>query len=390
MSTYELISADAHVFEPPDIFDQRLPAQLRDRAPKLAPWNSGSAWFVEDDIMPVPLPESAVSGSGYRKPHRKVPEAAVAFEELLPALYDPAERLKSQYADSVDAEVLYGYPYLWDAIKQSDDSELRLECARAYNDWIAEFSAHNPQRLIGLGKIPTSGIDSARQEMVRCIEELNLRGVVLDAWPDDSTGPTDPNLDPIWDVLNETGVPLSMHYGLGDARSAPTAAITPGLKPPMATAALPLVASGVFDRFPNLRMVFAHSDAGWTFHWLEFGDNTYQRQRHLERYVLQRPDQYPSEYIRRHFWFTIQHDRSAVKHRQMLGDEHLMWASHFPLDATNWPDNRQQAVLVTEELPDEERRAILAENTARLYRLPGYEDGVAVPPFESIERLVHV
>ena len=56
MSTYELISADAHVFEPPDIFDQRLPAQLRDRAPKLAPWNSGSAWFVEDDIMPVPLP----------------------------------------------------------------------------------------------------------------------------------------------------------------------------------------------------------------------------------------------------------------------------------------------------------------------------------------------
>jgi predicted TIM-barrel fold metal-dependent hydrolase len=355
----------------------------------VAAWNGGSAWFVED-IVPIPFPASAVTGSGYRIPARSESVRAVAIEEIMPALHDPAERIKAQDADSVDAEVLYASPHLWDAIKQVDDRDFRRGCALAYNDWIAEFCAHSPDRLVGVGKIPTSGVEDARQELVRCVDDLGLRGVVIDAWPDGTKGPTDSGLDPIWDVANQAGIPISLHYGLGDARSAPTSAITPGLKPPVANALLPLVASGVFDRFPNLRMVLAHGDAGWSFHWMEFLDNTYLRQRHLERYKLEREDSYPSEYMRRHFWFTIQQDRATVKHRDLIGAEHLLWASHFPLDASNWPDNRQQAMRVTEELPAGDKKALLAGNTARLYRLPGFEAGINPTPFESVERLVHI
>ena len=300
------------------------------------------------------------------------------------------ERIKAQNADSVSAEVLYGYPYLWDAIKQVDDAEMRSACARAYNDWLAEFCSHDPNRLIGVAKIPTSSIDDAHKELVRCIDELHLRGAVIDAWPDDSTGAADKNLDAIWDVANDAGIPLSLHYGLGTSRSAPTSGITAGMKPPMAAAALPMTASGVFDRFPNLRMLFAHGDAGWSFFWLEFFDNTYLRQRHLEHYKLEREDAFPSEYIRRHFWFTVQQDRSAVKHRHVFGTDHLLWGSHFPLDACDWPDDRSQAMRITEELPAEDKHAILAGNTARLYRLPGYEEGLVPTPFESVERLVHI
>jgi predicted TIM-barrel fold metal-dependent hydrolase len=177
---------------------------------------------------------------------------------------------------------------------------------------------------------------------------------------------------------------------LGTSRSAPTAGITAGMKPPMSEAALPMAASGVFDRFPNLRMVFAHGDAGWSFFWLEFFDNTYLRQRHLEFYKLEREDVFPSEYIRRHFWFTVQQDRSAVKHRNVFSTDHLLWGSHFPLDACDWPDDRSQAMRITEELPADDKHAILAGNTARLYRLPGYEEGLEPTPFEAVERLVHI
>ena len=385
---YGLISADSHVFEPADLFERRLPAGLRDRAPRVGEWQGGSAWFV-DDIVPVPFPASAVSGSGYRLPKRDG-DRAVSVDELLAGLHDPAERIKLQNADSVDAEVLYASPHLWDAVKQVPDPDLRLACARAYNDWIAEFCAGHPERLVGVAKIPTSGLEDAHKELVRCVEELGLRGAVFDAWPDGTRGPVDAALDPIWDFANETAIPISLHYGLGDARSAPTAAISPGLKPPVVSALLPLVASGVFDRFPNLRMVLAHGDAGWSFHWMEFMDNTFLRQRHLERFKLQREDSFPSEYVRRHFWFTIQQDRATVKHRDLIGREHLLWASHFPLDATNWPDNREQAVRVTEELPADDKHGILAANTARLYRLPGYEEGLSPTPFEAVERLVHI
>ena len=384
---YELISADSHVIEPADIFEKRVPAGLRDRAPKLGSWNGGSAWLVED-IEPVPFVASTVTGSGYRKARRGDPKTAVSFDEVMPALYDPAERIKAQDADGVSAEVLYGYPYLWDAIKQVNDGELRLACARAYNDWLAELCAHDPRRLIGVAKIPTSSIEDARAELVRCVEDLGLRGAVIDAFPDDAIGPTDPGLDPIWEVASAARIPVTLHYGLGDSRSAPTAGITAGQKPPMANSALPLV--GAFDRYPDLRMVFAHGDAGWAFFWLEFFDNTYLRQRHLDLFKMPRDDVFPSEYLRRHFWFTIQQDRSAVKHRRIFGGDHLMWASHFPLDAANWPDNRQSAMRMVDGLPPEDERALLCENVARLYRLPGYEEGITPTPFEALEGLVHI
>ena len=51
---------------------------------------------------------------------------------------------------------------------------------------------------------------------------------------------------------------------------------------------------------------------------------------------------------RRHAWFTFHQDRPAVKNRHRLGGVHLMWASHFPFDESNFPDNRQQAMRAHE------------------------------------------
>jgi predicted TIM-barrel fold metal-dependent hydrolase len=387
-TVYNLISADSHVLEPPDLFEKRLPVNLRGRAPKLLPWNGGSAWFV-DGVEPVPLPTTAVTGSGYRL-SKQGNGKPVAFDQVLPGLYDPAERLKAQDADSVDAEILYPSPGLWDAIKQLDDRELKLACVRAYNDWIVEFSSSNPDRLVGLAKIPSTSVEDAREELLRSVNQLNLRGVILDVWPSGSAVAADRDNDAFWEAVNAVGVPVSLHYAI-DAHTAtvPPGGITPGLKPPMADAALPLVAAGVFDRFPNVRLVFAHGDAGWALHWLEFMDINYVRHRHLEEYALKNADALPSEYIRRHSWFTFHHDRFSVKNRTKLGIAHLMWGSHFPLDDANWPDDRQQAMRVTEELPPEDRQALLAANTARLYRLPGYEEGFADAELVKFEQLVH-
>ena len=173
---YGLISADSHVFEPADLFEKRLPSHLRDRAPQVRDSNGGSAWFVED-VVPVPFPESAVTGSGYRVRDLSNPDRPVTVDEIMPALYDPAERIKAQDADSVDAEVLYASPHLWDAIKQVDDTELRLECARAYNDWISEFCSHDPSRLIGIGKLPSSSIEDARKELVGGYWLINVKSL---------------------------------------------------------------------------------------------------------------------------------------------------------------------------------------------------------------------
>jgi predicted TIM-barrel fold metal-dependent hydrolase len=384
--SYKLISADSRVVEPPDLFSNRLSADVRDRAPKLESVGGGSAWVL-DGCDPVPLPRTAATGSGYRSSNRTNGKP-ISFDDVLPAVFDPAERLKAQDSDSVDAEVLYPSADLWDAIRSLDDRDLKLACVRAYNDWIAEFSRHNPDRLIGLGKIPPTTCEDACEELVRCVKELNLRGVILDAWPAGG-GAADPDNDPFWEAVNETGVPVSLPYAVGAGRTAPPSGISPGLKPPMADAAVPLVAGGVFDRFPGIRLVFAHGDAGWTFHWLEFMDITYMRHKHLDIYKLGDPDALPSEYIRKHSWFTFHQDRPAVKYRSKVGLTNLLWASYFPAEESDWPDNRQQAMRVTNEVSEVERQALLADNTARLYGLPGYENGFAKADLETFEPFVH-
>ena len=384
---YTLISADAHVVEPPDLFEQRLPSQLQSRAPKLETTEAGSAWVV-DGIEPAFLPATAGTGSGWTVAPRDVGKP-VTFDDVQPALYDPAERIRAQDADSVQAEVLYPSSGLWDAVKQIEDAELRLACVRAYNDWIAEFSAHNPDRFIGLGKIPSTSTEDSRDELLRCTKDLNLRGVLLDAWPGGGTVAGSPDDDAFWETVNETGVPVSLHYAMGAKVTLPPSGIAPGLKPPMADAAVPLVAAGVFDRFPNVRLVFAHGNAGWALHWLEFMDINYVRHRHLDEYALKNPDALPSEYVRAHTWFVFHQDRTSVKNRHILGPAHLMWGSHYPMADANWPDDRQQAMQVTDEVPADDRHALLGGNVAKLYRLPGSEGGFDEDEAGRFEQLVH-
>jgi predicted TIM-barrel fold metal-dependent hydrolase len=313
----------------------------------------------------------------------------LTFDRVLPSAFDPAERIMAQDTDSVDAEVLYPTPGLWDAIKSLEDRDVKLACTRAYNDWIAEFSAHSPNRLVGLAKIPTTGAEDARDELLRCVNDLNLRGIILDAWPGLGVA-TDEANDIFWEAVNETKVPVSLHYAIGtEASTTPPTGIFAGVKPPLADAALPMVAGGVFDRFPNLRLVFAHADAGWAFHWLEFMDINYVRHRHLDFYKLQDPDALPSEYVRKHTWFTFHQDRTSVTYRSKIGTTQLMWASHFPDEESEWPDNRQQAVRVTSEVAPGDQRALLAGNAAKLYRLQGSESGFAADDFKAFEPLVH-
>ena len=215
---YRLISADAHVLEPPDLFE-RLPAQLRNRAPKLAQLDGGDAWMI-DGSDPVLLPATAATGSGYTRFNLNHQNGKpLGFADVLPGLYDPTARLREQDADSVQAEVLYPSAGLWEAITNLDDRDVKLACARAYNDWISEFCAHSPDRLLGLAKIPATTCEDAREELLRCVKELNLRGAVLDAWPSGKAVAGNADDDPFWEAVNETRVPVSLHYAVGRAKA---------------------------------------------------------------------------------------------------------------------------------------------------------------------------
>ena len=182
-----LISADSHVVEPPDLFERRVPSNLRSRAPKLETTEAGSAWVVEG-VEPAPLPATAAAGSGWRVAPRDVGKP-VTFDDVQPGLYDPVERIRAQDADSVQAELLYPSSGLWDAVKQLDDAELRLACvtptttgsltSRPTTPIGSSAWARFPRRR---PRTPATNCCAASRSST-CVASFSMPGPVAARWP---------------------------------------------------------------------------------------------------------------------------------------------------------------------------------------------------------------
>jgi predicted TIM-barrel fold metal-dependent hydrolase len=180
-----------------------------------------------------------------------------------------------------------------------------------------------------------------------------------------------------WAATEELGVPISIHKALTPWLTPGAPAVGPGLPPGGAMVPQMLAMTGAWDRHPGLRIVIAHGNAGWLPQALTSTDDFYLRMAGTRQASLANPDWLPSDYVRRHCWFTFGQDRTAVYTRHYIGAFHLLWASHAPTLDSQWPNDRATAETLTSDLPPAEKSALLGENCARLYRLDGARDFTA-------------
>ena len=138
MTERKLVSADSHVNEPPDLWQQRIDRAFRDRTPRVVdapPGRPPGSYLVLEGIPPVHLSQGLGAG-------KKPEELATFFQnssykDARRGGWDPAERLKDMEIDGVGAEVIYttlGFRQFW-----LKDAVLQRACFRAYNDWLAEY-----------------------------------------------------------------------------------------------------------------------------------------------------------------------------------------------------------------------------------------------------------
>src|SRR5207245_8241935 len=126
---YRIISADSHVNEPPDLWSTRVPAAMRDRAPRIERFEQGDAWVIEGVADPITFGMNACAGL---EPEQM--SGWMRFDDIRAGGYDPAVRLEELDRDGVDAEVLYPTPRLNHGIVANHDAEYHDAMVRAYND----------------------------------------------------------------------------------------------------------------------------------------------------------------------------------------------------------------------------------------------------------------
>src|SRR4029450_4269863 len=275
---------------------------------------------------------------------------------------------------------------------------------RAYNDWLGEeYCPVSRDRLIGLGVIPWTSVTDALAELEHCAR-LGLKGVNLGVFPNGKSFPM-PEDDAFWAAAIDMKMPLTVHVGfdrLGPRASQPTFEY-PGADPevlkklgprkivewvalpflsiPPSMSLAQLALCGVFDRLPELRIFFAETRLGWVPFWMEEADYWYERHRHWAERLLgfQPLKQRPSEYVRRHVSFSVQHvERVAIELRHHLGVEHVMFATDFPHIECDWPNTRPFAEKLFAGVPAPEAFRIAAGNTLDFFRLRDTPMGRAV------------
>ena len=270
---YRLISADSHVNEPPDLWTKRVPAALRDRAPRMERFDEGDAWVIEGVRDPVNFGWNACAGL----PADEM-TGWVRFEELRRGGYDPAARLEEMSEDGVDAEVLYPTPRLSNAIVANRDTAYHLAMVQAYNDWLSEYVAYAPARFAGLAIVPNRGADHAVAEIQRLHDRPGIRGFMMGCYPNGTLAPSDED-DAVWGLLAELGSPINIHVALTQTMPSAHKAKLPGWGRifDVGNRMIDMVFSGIFDRFPGLDVVVAEVDCGWLPYVKEQIDNNYGR-----------------------------------------------------------------------------------------------------------------
>ena len=357
---FKFVSADDHINEPPDLWQSRIEARFREQAPKVVKYAGGDAWTFEGQT-PRPLGLGAVAG----KKFEEYKTAGVSYEEMRSGAYDPHARLKDMDLDNSHAQVIYPGVALY--TERIQDRELRLACIRAYNGWISEFCSTNPNRLLGVAVMPPSDPQAAAVELHRVAKFKGIGGCMVQAFPE--LRYSDPAYDSFWAAAQEVGLPVSFHIGaLRGFKMEPRAGVGEAHMTisTMALVEIPalMIWCSVLQRYPGLKMVLVESGIGWLGYFVERLDNVYRRQRHWAKSIITAP---PSEYFHRQVFATFEEDFIGVQIRHSIGVDNILWASDYPHNDTTWPESVKTIEEHFRGVPEEEKRKIVCDNTARVY-----------------------
>jgi predicted TIM-barrel fold metal-dependent hydrolase len=327
-----VISADGHACEPVELWKQ-LPAKIQEKMPKFHGRN-------------------------------KRPDGG----------YNPTIRLTDMDADHITAEVLYPDTGLNLFRGEADVQEATF---RLYNDWLADYCKTSPKRLFGIPAISVYNIDNAIKELQRT-HDLGLRGALIWGVPHPDLPFDSPHYDRFWAAAAELDAPVNLHVLTGFNYSQfrqndPTKRIheQTNVKINETNDSLfTFIWSGIFDRFPKLKMVIVESEIGWMPFLLQQWDYYFSRNRNegknMGEYKINR---LPSEIARDHVFATFMDDYVGSRQLSFWGEKNCMWSSDYPHGNMTFPNSMAFVARQVGDLPADTQKRLLSQNVIDLYGL---------------------
>lgn len=285
--------------------------------------------------------------------------------------WDPAARLEDMDSEGIDVAVLFGSSRGVDALTGGDD-DLGPTVARAFNDWLHDYCAHEPARLKAAAWVAPVDVAQACEEAERAVSTLGAVGVVMPAVTRFRSA-DDPVLDPLYETCQRLDVPVLFH-GIGDCAGFPTGhyrlhfrrhAVAFPLSLMMAS--MELVVGGVLERFPTLRVGLFEGGVGWVPWWMDRLDEHVELQPFAAPLISERPTDLVARYVgeQRLFWSCEPSEAELGHVLDVVGDGAVVYASDYPHIDCEFPDS--VAAIRRRELATDRTDQLLAANARALY-----------------------
>jgi predicted TIM-barrel fold metal-dependent hydrolase len=358
----KLVSADSHVFFTDDWVKQRLRSELR------------PVW--DEARKKAALYNEKVQRAGQPQLHMEDfvdPEASRD-----PGYMDPAAKIKAMDRDGVLAEVIFpevgGASIATEAMMGSDWKEV----FHGYNQAMADFASHSPDRLLCAYQLPLQDVDFAISEVQRLAKDNKARCVQITPYPADKGLPDvhDKRYDRLWATIQETGLSIMNHlelksdmWDLFRRDPTPQKGIFTGLSAlPIAESICFWILTGTLERYPKLKVILVEPGLGW-LPW--FFDTVLDARMNLH-YEFPGVKMKPSDYFRRQMGATFMYEPMGLKAaHEYFGADCLYWSTDFPHPATCWPHSQEQVVKQCAEagISDADRKKIVSENALKAFAL---------------------
>ena len=195
------------------------------------------------------------------------------FREITDNVWNPKRRIEECDREKISMQVLSTVPVMFSYWAKAADA---LDLSRRLNDHIAEVVRNHPKRFAGLATIPLQDPDLAAIELERCVRELGLRGAQIgthvDANPHsgriDTLNLDNASLQPVWNTAEQLGAAIFVHpWDMFGKERMPKYWLPwlVGMPAETSLAICSMIFGGVFERFPKLRVAFAHGGGAFPF-----------------------------------------------------------------------------------------------------------------------------